>query len=144
MSASTSSTPASGVTGQPAWRRYIGRYMIGMGIWGALFFPMIWAAYSHRLPGAPWIYIVTAAPAFGVAIVVWSMLRYLGEETDEYQRLLNTRAFVVATGMVLVLTTGWGLMQWFAGLPKVSLFNVFLMFLACQGVATGWVRWRAR
>ena len=129
---------------QPAWRRYIVRYSLGMGGFIGLLLPMALLAWSHRLPPAPWRYAITAAPALPVGVVVWSMLRYLEEETDEYQRLLNVRGFVAATGMVLVLTTGWGLMQWFAELPKVSMFNVFLLFLACQSVATAWVRWRAR
>jgi hypothetical protein len=129
---------------KPAWRRYMTRYLIGMAAYGALLVPMMLAAFSHRLPGKPWVYVVTGAPALGVAAVVWSMLWYLEEEDDEYQRLLNTRAFIAAAGLVLVLTTGWGLMQWFAGLPKVSLFYVFPLFLACQGFTTSWVRWRAR
>ena len=135
---------ASSITAQPSWRRYIIRYMIGMAIYGALLVPMMLAAFAHRLPGKPWAYVVTAAPAVGTAAVVWSMLRYLEEETDEYQRVLNTRAFVAAAGVVMVVTTGWGLMQWFADLPKVSLFCVFPLFLACQGFTTTWVRWRAR
>ena len=139
---STSSTPS--ITTQPSWRRYIVRYCLGMAVYVALLAPVVLAAYHHVLPGRPWIYLATASPAVGVAAVVWSMLRYLEEEADEYQRLLNVRAFIAAAGLVLVVTTGWGLMQWFADLPKVSLFYVFPLFLACQGFTTAWVRWRSR
>jgi len=129
---------------QPAWRRYIIRDSLGMAGFGALFFPLPLLSWRDRLPPAPWKYVIAAAPALPVAVVVWSMLRYLEEETDEYQRLLNTRAFIAAIGMTLVITTGWGLMQWFADVAKVSLFEVFPLFLACQALATAWVRWRAR
>jgi hypothetical protein len=139
---SAANTPS--VVTQPAWRRYIVRYLIGMAVYLALLAPVGLGAYRHVLPGKPWIYLAAASPAVGVAVVVWSMLRYLEEEADEYQRLLNVRAFIAAAGVMLVVTTGWGLMQWFADLPKVSLFNVFPMFLACQAITSAWVRWRSR
>jgi hypothetical protein len=135
---------SSSVFRQPAWRRYIARYLVGMGIWGALLVVTALADRFHHMPGKPWVYPLTAAPAVGVGVVVWSMLRYLEEEADEYQRLLNVRAFVAASGLFLVIATAWGLMQVFAGVPQASYFNVFPMFLACQGLATAWVRWRAR
>lgn len=129
---------------QPAWRRYAARYLVGVAVWGVLLVPVALAARYHHLPGKPWVYGLTAAPALGIGIVVWSMLRYLEEEADEYQRVLNVRAFVAASGLFLVIATAWGQMQSFAGMSQDWLLQVFPLFLFCHGLATVWVRWRAR
>ena len=64
----------------------------------------------------------------------------LQEEEDEYQRMLNIRAYVAATGLTLTVCTGWGFLQDFAGLPQISLHHVFVIFCVCQGLTTGWTR----
>ena len=83
---------------------------------------------------------MAVAPALPVAAVVAIVLRYLQEEEDEYQRMLNIRAYVAATGLTLTVCTGWGFLQDFAGLPQISLHHVFVIFCVCQGLTTGWTR----
>ncbi|MGZ6040497.1 MAG: hypothetical protein ACXWKR_17645 [Phenylobacterium sp.] len=132
------------ILNKPAWRRYIIRFTIAMSAYAVVLSAMVYALNNGVAPPKPWLYLVAVAPAIPVAAVILIVLRYLQEEDDEYQRMLNMRAFVGATGMTLAICTGWGLMQWFAGLPKVSLFYVFPMFYACQAFSTAWTRWRAR
>jgi hypothetical protein len=95
-------------------------------------------------PAKPWLYLVAAAPAVPVAAVILIVLRYLQEEEDEYQRVLAMRAYVAATGLTLTVTTAWGFLQDFAGLPQISLTHVFVIFCVCQGLATVWTRLRSR
>jgi hypothetical protein len=87
---------------------------------------------------------VAIAPAIPVAAVVLIVLRYIQEEEDEYQRMLNIRAYIAATGLMLTVVTGWGYLQDFAGLPRISLSHVFVLFCVCQGLTTGWTRLRSR
>jgi hypothetical protein len=76
--------------------------------------------------------------------VVVIVLRYLFEEEDEYQRMLSIQAYVAAAGLTLTVTTAWGFLQDFAGLPRISLTHVFIIFCICQGLTTAWTRLRAR
>ena len=129
---------------KPSWRRYMLRFGAAMGAYLAVLVPVDYGAHHGLLPGKPWLYLVAVAPAIPVAAVVLIVLRYLQDEEDEYQRMLNIRAYVAATGLTLTLCTGWGFLQDFAGLPQISLTHVFMLFCVCQGLTTGWTRLRAR
>ena len=124
------------------------RYHIGLGVslavYVALLVPVDIAARRGLLPAGGVGDVVAALPALAVAGVIWSILRYLSEEEDEYRRLLMAKAFIAATGLTLVITTAWGFVQNFAGAPMVSLMYVFVLFIACQAVAGTIVQWRAR
>ena len=132
------------IMSKPSWRRYMLRFSAAMAAYIAVLVPVDWAAHHGMLPPAPWLYLAALAPAVPVAIVVLIVLRYLQEEEDEYQRMLQIRAYVAATGLTLTVCTGWGFLQDFAGLPQISLHHVFVLFCVCQGVTTGWTRLRNR
>ena len=129
---------------RPSWQRYVFHVFLATLAYIAVLWPVNYAARHGLLPGKPWLYAVALAPAVPMAIVVLIMARYVLEEPDEYQRLLNTRAFVVAAGLTLALCTAWGYLQNYAGLPQVSLMHVFTLFCICQAPATFWTRWRQR
>jgi hypothetical protein len=135
---------ASSSFARPSWQRYVLRVFLATLAYVAVLTPVSYAARHGLLPAKPWLYAVALAPALPMAVVVLIMLRYAQEDEDEYLRMLNVRAYGAATGMTLILCTGWGLLQTFAGLPQVSLMHVFTVFCICQGVATLWVRLRAR
>jgi hypothetical protein len=137
-------TAARSIASKPSWRRYMLRFGAAMAAYVAVLAPVDYAAHRGLLPAAPWLYLVALAPAIPVGAVVWVVLRYLQEEEDEYQRMLNVRAYVAATGLTLTICTGWGFLQDFAGLPQISLTHVFMLFCVCQGLTTGWTRWRQR
>jgi hypothetical protein len=128
---------------KPTWQRYVVRVLMGTAAYIAVLVPVDYGARHGLLPGKPWLYAVALAPALPMAIVVWIMARYVLEEEDEYQRMLNTRAYVAATGLTLALCTGWGFLQKFAGLSQIPLMHVFTLFCVSQGVTTLWVRLRS-
>lgn len=129
---------------KPSWRRYMLRFGAAMAAYIAVLLPVDYLAHRGMMPAKPWLYLVALAPAIPVALVVLIVLRYLHEEEDEYQRMLNIRAYVAATGLTLTICTGWGFLQDFAGLPQISLTHVFMLFCVCQGLTTGWTRLRTR
>ena len=143
MSQPTAARPRSIIT-KPSWRRYMLRFGAAMAAYVAVLVPVDYLAQRGMMPAKPWLYLVALAPAIPVALVVLIVLRYLREEEDEYQRMLNIRAYVAATGLTLTICTGWGFLQDFAGLPTISLTHVFILFCVCQGLTTGWTRWRHR
>jgi hypothetical protein len=135
---------APSLMGKPSWRRYMTRFFSAIVAYLAVLLPVGYAAHHGLLPGRPWLYPIVLAPAIPVGFVILAMLRYLDDEEDEYQRVLNVRAFVAATGLTLTVCTAWGLLQSLAGLPQVSLMHVFTVFCLCQGVANVWIRLRSR
>lgn len=143
MSQPTAGRPPSIMT-KPAWRRYMIRFGVAMASYVVVLVAVDYAIRNGMAPPKPWLYLVAVAPAIPVAGVIVIVLRYLIEEEDEYQRMLNVRAYVGATGLTLTICTGWGFLQDFAGLPTISLTHVFMLFCACQGLAMGWTRWRRR
>jgi hypothetical protein len=137
-------THSPSIMTKPSWRRYMLRFTAAMVTYVAVLLAVDSMAHHGLMPAKPWLYAVALAPAIPVAAVVVIVLRYLLEEEDEYQRTLAIRAYVAATGLTLTVTTGWGFLQDFAGVPPISLTHVFVIFCICQGITTGWTKWRAR
>ncbi|HLZ75562.1 hypothetical protein [Phenylobacterium sp.] len=129
---------------KPSWRRYMLRFTAAMASYVAVLLAVDFAVRDGFAPPKPWLYLVALAPALPVAAVVFVVLRYLQEEEDEYMRMLNIQAYVAATGLTLTVCTGWGFLQDFAGLPRIALTQVFVIFCVCQGLTTGWTRLRRR
>ena len=140
---SDTARPRSIVT-RPSWRRYMLRFTAAMAAYVAVLLVVDGAIRNGLAPAKPWLYLVALAPAVPVAAVVVIVLRYLMEEEDEYQRMLSIKAYVAATGLTLTVCTGWGFLQDFADLPKISLTHVFMLFCVCQALATAWTRLRNR
>lgn len=139
----TSAARPRSMISRAAWRRYMTRFSIAMALYVVTLAPVVYLTSHGMMPAKPWLYLVALAPAVPVSAVVVIVLRYLVEEDDEYQRMLAIRSYVAATGLLLTITTGWGFLQVFADLPKIALYHVFVLFCACQGITTGWVKWRA-
>lgn len=79
--------------------------------------------------------IAPIVPAFGM---IWAMMRYLAEETDEYQRHRAVNAAMVGLGFVLVLGTGWGFLETFSLVPHVWAWWVFPVWAIGLGVGMIW------
>lgn len=137
-------THSRSIMRKPSWRRYMLRFTLAMATYVVVLLAVDYAIRAGLAPAKPWLYLLAIAPAVPVAAVVVIVLRYLLEEEDEYQRMLSIRAYVLATGLTLTVTTGWGFLQDFAGLPQISLTHVFMLFCVCQGVTTAWTRLRSR
>ncbi len=73
--------------------------------------PLMWA-----------LAILPMLPAFGM---IWTMMRYLRDETDEYMRHRAVSASMFGLGLVLVLGTGWGFLETFGLAPHIWAWWVF-------------------
>ena len=111
----THATASRSIMTKPSWRRYMLRFGAAMAAYVAVLMPVDYLAHRGMMPAKPWRYLVALAPAIPVGLVVLIVLRYLQEEEDEYQRMLNIRAYVAATGLTLTVCTAWGFPQDFAG-----------------------------
>jgi hypothetical protein len=127
----------------PATRRYLTRVAVATAAYVAILFAVGWIYHHGQFPSGPLRYLLAAAPALPVAVVIWAMMRFAVEEEDEYQRLLHNRASLAALGLSLAVCAFWGLLQSYAGAGPVNLIYVFDLYWISLGVATVWVRIRA-
>lgn len=76
-------------------------------------------------PASPLMWALAIAPMLPAFAMIWAMMRYLQEESDEYQRHKAVRAAMVGLGLVLVLGTGWGFLETFGLVPHIWAWWVF-------------------
>lgn len=93
-----------------AVRRYANRLSVFMTAYVALIFTMGWL-FRHAPPPAPWNAMLAILPALPVLGVVWTVMRLLVEETDEFWRMLFVRQVLIATGFCLTVMTIWEFLQ---------------------------------
>lgn len=83
--------------------------------------------------------LTTAAMICGV---FWAIFRLLAECDDEYQRLLLVKQVLLATALMLGLTTFWQFLEVFDVLAAGPKW-IGVLWLAMFGLASPIVRWRA-
>lgn len=130
----------------PAVRRYTKRLGALMTAYTALIFAMGWL-FRHAPPPAPWNAVLAILPALPVLGVVWTVMRLLVEETDEFWRMMFVRQVLIATGFCLTVMTirdflqnydviapgnaGFGTaFYWFMGLGVGAVWNGITLRLA--------------
>ena len=123
----------------PAIRRYLIRLATLMSIYVTLIF-IAGYLFRHYPPHGPFAYALAVLPALPIIGVIWTIMRLLVEETDEYIRMLFVRQTLFATGFCLTVMTVWEFLQnfdlvppgngglgaaffWFMGLGVGALYN---------------------
>lgn len=74
-------------------------------------------------------------------MIGWVGLYRVGEK-DEFVRMQNMLGLLGALGFILALTTVWGFLQNFAGLPPLDLWWIFPMYACalCKLLVRWWRR----
>lgn len=86
--------------------------------------------------------LLLVLPMIGMLGFFWAMQRLVVELSDEYQRHIMVQIYQLATWLVLTITTVIGFLQFDKYVGLASLFVVPVMWFACFGIASVWVRWR--
>lgn len=94
----------------PAVRRYLRRLAVLMTIYTVTIFAAGWL-FRHNPPTGPAAYLLALLPALPIVGVIWSMMRLLVEEQDEYLRMLHVKQTLFATGFCLTVMTVWEFLQ---------------------------------
>lgn len=79
--------------------------------------------------------VLALVPGIAVLGMIWAIGRLLVELDDEYLRLLEVRKFIVATGVLLAVSSVWGLLELFTTVPRLPLFYAFPIW--CGGLMIG-------
>ncbi|MGB3794893.1 MAG: hypothetical protein WA957_01155 [Alteraurantiacibacter sp.] len=126
-----------------ALRRYNSRFL-GAGALYAVAMIGAGTATNYISPDSPLMWglaILPMLPAFGM---IWAMMRYLAEETDEYQRHRAVNASMIGLGLVLVIGTGWGFLETFGLVPHIWAWWVFPTWAIGLGIGMARTERRGR
>ena len=121
-------------TKSPAKRRFIRLHLILSVLYVALVLLASWFVPDDA-QATPMVLFWAALPGLVVVGWIWNMGRYLMEMEDEYLRLLEIRKILVATGLTLAVSAGWGVIELFAAVPRLPVFFVFPIW--CLGLMVG-------
>jgi hypothetical protein len=115
-----------------------------IGVWMAIYiFDVVLISWVLDIEPWPlWARAMAAVtPALPIGGVLFALMRYLGSEPDEYQRLLMTRAVLIATGLTFFVLTAWGFLELYIDetphFPVAFAMTPFWLFF---GFANWWVR----
>ncbi len=121
----------------PAYRRYQWRCLSSSALYvaGALLATRPIPDHAQASPG---IIAISLLPGFAIIGMIWSIGRLLIELDDEYLRALEVRKALIATGVALLVTSVWGLIELFTVVPRLPIFFVFPIWAA--GLVVGTLR----
>ena len=95
-------------------------------------------------PTGPVLWLLALLPSVAIGYFVWSLARYLVEESDEYLRMRQIQAGMFATGLLLIVASTWGFLETFGVVPHAEGWWSVAIFAIGQGLAGLWLNARDR
>ena len=117
-----------------AAKRYRMRFMVAITVYVVALIGSLSAVIQYHLTGLA-AYVLATPPALPLLAVVVSMGVYLREETDEFERAMQTEAALWASGGLLAVETVWGFLELFGLVPHIQTWWAFAIwcFLLAPG-----------
>lgn len=108
-----------------------------MGAYVAVNLAAITGAFDGMKSPGTWAFaLVVAAPVIGH---IWAFLVWM-RDSDEFLRTLAAKRFIVATGVMLAITSTWGFMELYAKAPHISAAMVYPLLWAAFAGVTPFIR----
>ena len=107
-----------------ALRRYNRRFLA----FSACYMVVILATsflYAEARPSDALLLVLAIFPVLPIMGMIWTLFRYLKEETDEFLRDRAVNAALVGLGFVVVLGSVWGFLETYGLVPHVWAWWVF-------------------
>lgn len=123
----------------PPMRAYLLQMTFLMGLYVVLIVLVERVDFATDFSQPGFLYGTALAPALPVAGMVAALVKLM-ERSDEFMRAVLAKRFIVASGLVYCLCTGWGFLELYAGAPDFPLFLVFPAFWGALGVVTPFIR----
>lgn len=112
------------MTTNPAQRRYLRRTIpITIAYLAAVFLAA--ALVDDRMSVSAGVVALALLPGMAALGWIWALARLLVELDDEYLRMLEVRKFLIATAIVLAVSSVWGLLEMFTSVPRLPVFYIF-------------------
>jgi hypothetical protein len=122
-----------------AKRRYIYRFWPMIITYVVAVIAVTWLFNNHP-PQGPMKVLIAILPALPIVGVLWVTARYLIEETDEFVRLQQMIALLIATGLTLSFCAIWGFLEIYHVVEPIGVFNISWGYFAAMGVGNGIVK----
>ncbi len=108
----------------PAQKRYLSRTIpITIAYLATIFIAA--ALVDDRSSVSAGVVALALLPGIAALGWIWALARLLVELDDEYLRMLEVRKFLVATAVVLAVSSVWGLLEMFTSVPRLPIFYIF-------------------
>lgn len=117
-----------------AYRRYRRRFWPATGLYVAAIALASWLIPDNAA-ASPLVVAVAILPGLGMVAMIWAIARLLIELDDEYLKMLEVRKSLLATGLVLVVASVWGILELFTDVPRLPVFLIFPIW--CVGLSLG-------
>lgn len=127
----------------PAQKRYLRRFLSVMVVY-ALAIVAVSYTFRYFHPAGLLAYALAAAPGLPILGVIAVIGLYLAEEKDEFERSVLVESMLWGIGFTLAVSSVWGLLEVYAGAPRMWVFLVGPMFCGAYGLATPVIRMRYR
>lgn len=127
----------------PAQKRYLKRFLSVMAVYVVSIVAVSYI-FSHFHPAGPVAYVLAALPGLPIIGVIAVIGLYLAEEKDEFERSVLVESMLWGIGFTMALSSVWGLLEIYAGVPKMWVFLVGPIFCGAYGLATPLIRLRYR
>jgi hypothetical protein len=126
-----------------ASKRYNRRGIIAMPIYIVLIFL---ASYVHRHnhPSRSLAILISILPSIPLVAFVATAGLYLKEETDEFLRSIFQQSVLWSMGLILAITSVWGLLEMLADVPHLPIFYIFPAFWVFFGICSPLLKLRYR
>jgi hypothetical protein len=126
-----------------ASKRYNKRYLIATPLYVVLLFLAVYIL-RHDHPSRPLAIVIAVLPTIPLVAMIAIAGLYLKEETDEFQRSIFQQSLLWSIGLVLVITSIWGLLEMIADAPHLPIFYVFPVFCVFFGICRPMLKRRYR
>lgn len=122
------------VAPKTATRRYLRVFVPAMGCYLAGIF-LASSLINEGDPVTALTYVLALVPAVCVWVFIWAQGRYV-REIDEFQRKVQVEALMMALMLTMCGYTAWGLLEFYANVPKLPIFYAMPVFYGVFGICS--------
>ena len=126
-----------------ASKRYNKRYLIATPLYLILLSLAVYIL-RHYHPSRPLAIVIAVLPTIPLVAMIAIAGLYLKEETDEFLRSIFQQSLLWSIGLVLAITSIWGLLEMIADMPHLPIFYVFPAFCVFFGICSPLLKRRYR
>lgn len=138
LTASADNRAARSGSLSPALRTYNRRMLA----WSLAYVVLLGAAltiYHMAAPTGATLWLIAVLPSLPILFFVWTLARYLAEETDEYQRHRRMIGGLFGLGLLLAVGTVWGFLETFGVVGHVPAWAVVPVWAIGMGCGELWL-----
>lgn len=121
------------MTVERATRRYFVLLVPAMLVFMSSTLGIVWAEDNLALPMAA-SFALTVIPIAALFSTYWALWRFI-TEIDEFLRLIQVKSIIIGLIVVMMVITGWGLMEIYADAPALGIFWLNPVFWVAYAIA---------